>query len=239
MRMGRHKLSKTALITGASSGIGRGTATKLASEGWHVLAHGRRKDALQETLELIKGVGGTGEYFTAEMGDMAALADLSEWATAREGLDAFVHCAAKFTYGEVSTERFEDWDVSINQVLRATIRLSAHVLPALKKTEGAIVYICGPTSWLGWQRHSIHCALRHAQVGFAKALFEEVREDGVRVTLVHPGFVNTPSVNDAGKNRELMIQLDDISHMIATAISLPKTTCVTEFTLRPQRSPYQ
>ena len=116
-------MSKTALITGASSGIGRGTATKLASEGWHILAHGRRKDALQETLELIKGVGGTGDYLTAEMGDMAALANLAKWAMARERLDAFVHCAAKFTYGEVSTERFEDWDVSIDQVLCLTSAL--------------------------------------------------------------------------------------------------------------------
>ncbi len=231
-------MPKTALITGASSGIGRGTAAKLASEGWHILAHGRREDALRETLELVRSAGGTGEYYTAEMGDMAALADLAEWAMARERLDAFVHCAAKFTYGEVSIERFDDWDTSIDQVLRATIRLSAHVLPALKETEGAFVFICGPTSWLGWKRHSIHCALRHAQVGFAKAMFEETREDGVRVTLVHPGFVNTPSVNDAGKDRELMIQLEDIAQMISTAVSLPNTTCVTEITLRPQRSPY-
>lgn len=232
-------MSKTALITGASSGIGRGTAIKLASEGWHILAHGRRKEALQETHSLVQNAGGTGEIFSAEMGDMAAVADLAKWSMARERLDAFVHCAAKFTYGEVSTERFEDWDVSINQVLRATIQLTAHVLPALRKSEGALVYICGPTSWLGWKRHSIHCALRHAQVGFAKALFEEVREDGVRVTMVHPGFVNTPSVNDAGKKRELMIQIDDIAKMISTAISLPNTTCVTELTMRPQRSPYK
>ncbi|MDE0589850.1 SDR family NAD(P)-dependent oxidoreductase [Halocynthiibacter sp. C4] len=231
-------MTKTALITGASSGIGRGTAIKLASEGWNILAHGRREDALKETLDLVKDAGGSGSYFTAEMGDMNDVAALAEWATQSGKLDALVHCAAKFTYGLVSTDRFEDWDNSIDQVLRATIRITAHVLPVIKATEGAIVYICGPTSWLGWKNHSIHCSLRHAQVGFAKALFEEVREDGVRVTLVHPGFVNTPAVNDKGKDRSKMIQLEDISHMISTAIALPNTTCVTEFTLRPQRTPY-
>lgn len=229
---------KTALITGASSGIGRGTAMKLASEGWHVLAHGRREDALQETVDLVTDAGGTGEYFTAEMGNMDAVAALAEWATTRGRLDALIHCAAKFTYGAVSTDRFADWDLSIDQVLRATIRLTAHVLPAIRETEGAIVYICGPTSWLGWKNHAIHCALRHAQAGFAKALFEDVREDGVSVTLVHPGFVNTPSVQDTNKDRSKMIQLDDISTMISTSISLPNTSCVTELSLRPQRSPY-
>jgi 3-hydroxy acid dehydrogenase/malonic semialdehyde reductase len=230
---------KTALITGASSGIGRGIAVRLASEGWHILAHGRREDALSETLALVREAGGSGAMFTAEMGDMSAIAALADWATSRDSLNAFVHCAAKFTYGTVSTERFADWDRSIDEVLRATIRLTAHILPEIQKSEGAFVYICGPTSWLGWKNHAIHCALRHAQVGFAKALFEDVREHGVRVTLVHPGFVNTPSVNDAGKDRSRMIQLADISEMISTAISLPNTSCVTELTLRPQRSPYE
>lgn len=231
-------MKKTALITGASSGIGRGTAIRLASDGWHILAHGRRRDALQETLDLVDAAGGSGTYFTAEMGDMEAIAALGEWANSHDRLDALVHCAAKFTYGKVSTERFADWDASIDQVLRATIRLTAHVLPAIQKAEGAFVYICGPTSWLGWKNHAIHCALRHAQAGFAKALFEDVREDGVRVTVVHPGFVDTPSVNESGKDRALMIQLADITEMIATAICLPNTACVTELTLRPQRSPY-
>lgn len=229
---------KTALITGASSGIGRGLAVRLASEGWHILAHGRREEALQETLALVNKSGGTGASFVAEMGAMEDIAALADWATSGERLDALIHCAAKFTYGKVSTDRFADWDKSIDQVLRATIRLTAHVLPAIEKSQGAYVYICGPTSWLGWKNHAIHCALRHAQVGFAKALFEDVREQGVRVTLVHPGFVNTPSVNETGKDRSRMIQLDDISEMIVTAISLPNTTCVTELTLRPQRSPY-
>ena len=231
-------MGNTALITGASSGIGRGAAEKLGSQGWHILAHGRREDALQETRELVSSVGGTCDVFAAEMGDMDAVAALADWATRRGRLDALIHCAAKFTYGAVSTDRFAVWDSTIDQVLRATIRLTAHVLPAIRETQGAFVYICGPTSWLGWKNHAIHCALRHAQAGFARALFEDVREDGVRVTLVHPGFVNTPSIQDTNKDRTRMIQLDDISTMIATAITLPKTTCVTELTLRPQRSPY-
>ncbi|MDK3073869.1 SDR family oxidoreductase [Sedimentitalea sp. JM2-8] len=231
-------MTKTALITGASSGIGRATAVRLASEGWHILAQGRRVEALRETLDLVAGAGGSGECFQAEMQCMEAIASLSEWATGRNRLDALVHCAAKFTYGPVSTERFEDWDLSIDSVLRATIRLTAHVLPALRQTEGAVVYVCGPTSWIGWKNHAIHCALRHAQAGFARALFEDVREDGVRVTLVHPGFVDTPAVDAADKDRSKMIQLADISELIATALTLPNTACVTELTVRPQRSPY-
>jgi len=231
-------MPRTALITGASSGIGRGVALRLAADGWTILAHGGRRDALDETLACVADAGGCGHFFQAEMGESEAVAALCEWANAFGPLDAVVHCAAKFTYGPVSTERFADWDRSIDQVLRATLHLTAHTLPSVRAARGAYVYLCGPTSWLGWKNHAIHCALRHAQAGFAKALFEDVREDGVRVTLVHPGFVDTPSVNDTGKDRSRMIQRADISEMIATAIQLPNTSCVTELTLRPQRSPY-
>ena len=229
---------KRALITGASSGIGRGAAVRLAQAGWHILAQGRREDALAETLEAVHEAGGEGEWFTAEMADMTDVAALAEWACSSGRLDAMIHCASKFTYGVVSEECFENWDLDIDRVLRATIRLTAHTLPAVTAAEGAYVYICGPTSWTGWRRHAIHCALRHAQVGFARALFEDVREDGVRVTLVHPGFVNTPLVKTDGLDRFRMIQVEDISEMIATAVTLPNTACVTELTVRPQRSPY-
>jgi 3-hydroxy acid dehydrogenase/malonic semialdehyde reductase len=229
---------KKALITGASSGIGRGTAIRLASEGWYILAHGRNEVALAETLEAVRAAGGEGDFFTAEMADMDAVENLANWATASGSLDAMVHCAAKFTYGRVSTDRFKDWDLVIDRVLRATIRLSAYTLPAIENAQGAYVYICGPTSWTGWKNHSIHAAVRHAQAGFARALFEDVRESGVRVSLVHPGFVNTPNVKSDDLNKTKMIQVEDIAEMIAAAINLPNTACVTEFTMRPQRSPY-
>lgn len=231
-------MDRIALVTGASSGIGRGTALRLARDGWHIVAQGRREDALAETVAQVESCGGTAEPVIAEMGDMKAVAKLAEKACATGRLDAMVHCAAKFTYGEVSTERFEDWDRSIDEVLRANIRLTAHVLPAIRAAEGAFVYICGPTSWTGWKRHAIHCAIRHAQLGFAKALFEDVREDGVRVTVVHPGFVNTEGVSNQSLLRDKMIQVEDIAEMIATAVTLPKTACVTEMTMRPQRNPY-
>jgi NAD(P)-dependent dehydrogenase (short-subunit alcohol dehydrogenase family) len=107
---------KRALITGASSGIGRGAAVRLAQAGWHILAQGRREDALAETLDLVRAAGGNGESFIAEMADMDDIAALAKWACSSGQLDAMIHCAAKFTYGAVSTDRFDDIGTWISTV---------------------------------------------------------------------------------------------------------------------------
>lgn len=231
-------MAKRVLITGASGGIGRGVSQRLGQDGWHVLAHGRNQARLDGTVEVVRNSGGTGSCFSADISDMTQLEGLANWAVEAGTLDAVVHCAANFSYGKVSTERFSDWDQTIDCVLRATIRLTAHCLPAVTAAQGAFVFICGPTSWLGWKNHAIHCAIRHAQAGFAKALFEDVREDGVGVTVIHPGFVASRASMGEGKDPSRMIQLEDIAEVIANSLALPKTSCIMELTLRPQRSPY-
>lgn len=232
-------MTKTALITGASGGIGRGAAIRMAREHWRILAHGRREDALTETLADVRTAGGHGESFVAELGDMEQVAALGEWACSTGKLDAVIHCAGSYASDQVAPESFTQWDRIIDEVIRATMRLTALTLPAVTAAEGIYVYICGPSSWMGMKGASGYCVARHAQAGFARALFEDVRETGVRVTLLHPGFVNTPLVNSERIDPERMIQVADVAEMIALALTLPNTACVTEMTVRPQRSPYR
>ena len=232
-------MTRTALITGASGGIGRGAAIRLARDGWRILAHGRRAAALAETVDAVRSAGGEGEAFPAELSDMEQVAALASWASSGGRLDAVVHCAGGYSSEPISPESFAQWDLIINEIIRATMRLTALTLPAVTAAEGAYVYICGPSSWMGMKGASGYCVARHAQAGFARALFEDVRETGVRVTLLHPGFVNTSLVNTERLDPAMMIQVEDVSEMIALAVTLPNTACVTEMTVRPQRSPYR
>lgn len=231
--------AKTALVTGASGGIGSAVALHLARQGWKILAQGRNETALSELVSAVEEAGGEGAYFQAEMGDMQQLAALSEWAGEEEGLDAFIHCAGSYAKGEIGLDSFAAWDQVIDEIIRGTMRLSAMLLPSVTKRQGAFVFICGPSSWMGMKGHSGYCVARHAQAGFARTLFEEVRELGVRVSLVHPGFVNTGLVNQERLDPERMIQADDIAEIIGLAVNLPNTACITELTVRPQRSPYR
>lgn len=232
-------MSKTALITGASGGIGRGAAVRLAREGWRILAHGRREEALAETLRAIHQAGGEGESLAAELSDMDQVARLGDWACSGGKLDAVIHCAGGYSSEQIGPASFARWDRIIDEIVRATMRLTALTLPAVTAAEGTYLYVCGPSSWMGMKGASGYCVARHAQAGFARALFEDVRETGVRVTLLHPGFVNTSLVNSERVDPARMIQVEDVAEMISVAVNLPNTACVTEMTVRPQRSPYR
>ena len=231
-------MAKRALITGASGGIGRAAAVRLARDGWHILAQGRKRETLEQTVAAVEEAGGKASFFQAEMGEMDQVAALAEWA-GQEGLDALVHCAGSYSSGPIGPESFAEWDRVIDEIIRGTMRLSAHLLPAITRREGAYIFICGPNAWMGMKWTSGYCVARHAQAGFARTLFEEVRESGVRVTMIHPGYVNTSLVNEDRIDPNKMIQVEDMAETIALAATLPNTACITEMMVRPQRSPYR
>jgi len=232
-------MSKRALIVGASGSIGRSVAVRLAHDGWTVLGHGRKAHALSETLEAVRKVGGDGETFEAELTDMEAVAALAQWATREGALDAVIYSAGGGRSVDTASESFPEWDRVLNATLHAPMRLTALTLPAVRRVQGAYLYICGMYAKVGMARMAAHCAGRHGLAGFAKALFEEVREDGVRVVLLHPGFVHSGLTNVEHLDPSKMIQTADIAEMVTLAIGLPNNACVVEMTVRPQRSPYR
>lgn len=232
-------MTRRALITGASGGIGQGIAIRLARDGFDILGQGRKRENLNETGEAVRKAGGTFDGRLAEFADMDSVAALGRWASQKGSLDAVIHCAGSYAHTPIGEESFAQWDCIIDELVRGTMRLTALTLPAVEAAEGTYVYVCGPSSWMGMKGASGYCVARHAQAGFARALFEEVREHGVGVTLLHPGFVNTSLVSAERLDPKKMIQVEDISEMAALAITLPSTACVVEMTVRPQRSPYR
>ena len=170
----------------------------------------------------------------------AAASALSE--TRREAagrLDAVIYAAGGGRSIDTGPECVGEWNRTLATILHAPMQLTALTLPAVRSTRGAYLYICGMYAKIGMARMAGHCAGRHGLEGFAKALFEEVREDGVRVSLIHPGFVNTPLTASDRVDPDRMIQISDIAEMAALAVSLPDNACVVEMTVRPQRSPYR
>ncbi|WP_259781561.1 SDR family oxidoreductase [Aestuariispira ectoiniformans] len=232
-------MEKRALVVGASGSIGRAIASRLAADGWSILAHGRDEKEITRTLETVRKQGGDGDYHLAELTDMDQVADLAEWAGSKGPLDAVIYSAGGGRSTAIGAESFDEWDRTLNAILHAPMRLTALTLPFVRQAQGGYLYICGMYAKMGIAKMAAHCAGRHGLEGFAKSLFEEVREDGVRVTLIHPGFVYSRLSNTETLDPDRMIHVDNIADMAALAVTLPGNACVTEMTVRPQRSPYR
>lgn len=228
----------TALVTGASRGIGRAVALELARLGMHVVAHGRDAEALMETCRHIARAGGSARPHCCDVRDDGALAALVADAAGDQGLDVVVHNAGVGSRGLVSEARVEHWDRTLQVDLRAPMVLTALTLPHVIKVQGAYIFIGSIAAKMGMAGSSAYCAAKHGLDGFAEALFEEVRESGVRVVRIHPGYVNTQMVASRGLDAGKMIQPSDIADLVDAAVKLPPTACVVEMVVRPQRTPY-
>jgi 3-oxoacyl-[acyl-carrier protein] reductase len=227
-----------ALVTGASRGIGRAITLALAGEGLAVLAAGRDADALQQTCRLAARAGGEARPFTCDLREDAALPRMVAEAAGQQGLDVVVHNAGVGDSGLVAEALFDRWDRILQVNLRAPMLLSAHALPEVIRRQGVFVFIGSISARMGQAGGGAYAASKHGLDGFAQSLFEEVREQGVRVVRIHPGFVNTEML--AGRNLAAakMIQPEDVARLVIAAVEMPPSACVVEMVVRPQRTPY-
>lgn len=229
---------KNALVTGSSSGLGRSVALNLSKAGFEVLVHGRSKQGIEETRQLIAEAGGRSQGHPADLRETTAAQELARWAVSSGDLQVVVHNAGGYPPAPAGEESLDAWDEILDVQLRAVMHITAITLPSLIESKGAYVFIGSIDSLLGNARRSASTAASAGRIGFAKSLFEEVREDGVRVITIHPGFMNTPLVSPGRVDPAKMIQPEDIAALIVNAVSLPQSSCVVEMTVRPQRSPY-
>jgi short-subunit dehydrogenase len=230
--------NRSALITGASGDIGRTIALSYARNGFNLKLTGRDPVRLGESAKMVRSLGQSADILTADLSDMESTDALSSWATEDKTLSAVVLVAGGGKYLPVSPEAVPQYEEIINVILRSQIRIAAATLPTVGHNKGQYIFFGGMMAKMSFGSTGAYSAARHGIQGFAESMFEDVRNDGVRVTSLHPGYVNTRLIAaDTKLDREKMIQLSDISHVINMLITMPPTTCPTEIILRPQQNP--
>jgi 3-oxoacyl-[acyl-carrier protein] reductase len=135
----------------------------------------------------------------------------------------------------------EDWDQTLRLNLRAPMMLARLMLPAMiQKGHGAIINIASISGKTGEANAAAYAASKFGLIGFSQSLYEEVREHGVKVAVISPGFVNTPLIPETRHlDRSKMIQPEDIAETVRYVLLSPVTACPVEITIRPQRTPYR
>jgi short-subunit dehydrogenase len=119
--------------------------------------------------------------------------------------------------------------------------LAQRLLPAMiEKGEGAVINIGSVSGKSGEAEGAAYSASKFGLIGFTQSLYEEVRERGIKVAVILPGFVDTPMIPPVKHlDRSKMIQADDVAKAVQFVLNAPATSCPVEITIRPQRSPYR
>ena len=238
--------SKTALVTGGGSGIGRAAAESLAQEGCRVVIAGRGKERLQEVVDAWSGPGNMA-FRTADVSQRADVQSLVEWSTRHLGrIDLLVHSAGI----NVAPRRMadldpDDWDQVLAVNATGAYNCLVAVLPQMRQRRDGhiinIVSIAGKrASELGGVAYN---AAKFAQTALGLSTSLEHRDLGIRVTNVYPGEVDTPILDDrpvpvTDEHRARILKPQDFGHMVVWLASLPARVHVSELTIKPTTQAY-
>ncbi|HEX4346211.1 MAG TPA: 3-oxoacyl-ACP reductase FabG [Vicinamibacterales bacterium] len=183
---------RVALVTGASRGIGRAIAEKLAAQGATVVAAARGENA-RDTVAAIIAAGGKAEVVGIDVTDSAALEMLPASIIERHGRLDIVISNAGITRDQLLMRmKREDWDAVIATNLTATFTLAQAVMrPMLKQRSGRIIAISSVVGQMGNAGQANYAASKAGLIGFAKALAREVASRGITVNVIAPGMIDT------------------------------------------------
>jgi short-subunit dehydrogenase len=225
---------KTAIVTGASSGIGEAVAVELARAGCHVVLIGRDGDRLAVVRESLAGEG----HFTfiCDFDTGQELDALIEVLTGLPTVDILVHAAGIITLGSHSEKSVDSLDAMYRVNLHAPVLLTAALLPKLIAAKGTVAFINSSAALAPGRRNARYAATKAGLKAYADSLRQEVNADGVRVLSVFPGSTATPMQKRLGNsNPHAMINASAIAQLLLGALVLDQSAELTDIHVRPMR----
>ena len=190
---------QTALVTGASRGIGRAVALALAGEGAEVVVnYASSPDAAEEVVAEIQAQGGSAYAIKADVADEASVEDLIKTVLKRsERIDVLVNNAGITRDGLLMRMKTEDWQAVINLNLTGVFLCTRAVArPMLKQRSGRIINITSVVGLMGNAGQANYAAAKAGVVGLTRSSAKEMASRGITVNAVAPGFIATDMTKD-------------------------------------------
>ncbi len=230
---------KVVLITGASAGIGRSTAMTLAAQGAHIIALGRREDALKSLQDALPA--GTVRVLAGDLNDDEYLKKVQ--ALAPE-VDVFINNAGVLRYAPILDLSPEDCSWMFQTNVLAALKITQIIGRAMvAKQRGHIVFMSSIAAREVYRLASVYCATKHALSALARSFRLELQGAGIRVTEVAPGMVDTdirtgsnhPDVLASVANRKFKpLTAQEVADAVAYAVQANPNCCPDLIELRPQ-----
>lgn len=229
-------IGKTAIITGASSGIGAKIAEQFASEGANVVLAARRKEKLTMVAEAINAKGnGQALAVVTDVSNRADVEDMVKQARNAFGVvDIYVNNAGLMLESVVKEGNVEAWESMIDVNIKGVLYGINAVLPSMVEREtGHIVNISSVSGQEVTKTSTVYSATKFAARALSMGLEKELARTGVRVTNVSPGMVDTDLMADNKLKDRKPLNTDDIANAIVYAVTQPEHVNVNEITVRP------
>ena len=223
---------KRYVITGASRGIGRAIAEKLAGPDRTLLLHGRDRAALAETCRVVTAKSATAMALAYDLRDPDAIEKMvGEIGTTH--LDGLIHNAGIAFVKPLEAITLEEWQATIAVNVTAPFLLTQKLLPIMS-AGSTIVNLLSIAAKTGFPNWSSYCMSKFALEGFSQAVREEVRSRGIRLLNVYPAATSTEIWKgiEGEWPREKMLSADQIGEAIAFALSRPSDVAVENITLQ-------
>ena len=237
-------MSKIILITGASSGFGKATATKFAAGGWNLILTARRKEKLAELAKALEANYGIKTLcLTFDIQDKKAVFEnLQNLPTEWQAINILLNNAG-LALGRDSFENanLEDWETMIDTNVKGLLYASKAVLPMLIKEKGHIINIGSTAGKEVYKDGNVYCASKHSVDAISKAQRIDLLPYQIKVTAIHPGAADTEfSVvrfkGDAEKanavyNGYTPLKAEDIADTVWYVANTPAHVCINDLVI--------
>jgi len=226
----------TVLITGGNSGIGRALAEALHARGNKVIIAGRRKEALADTVRANPGM----VSFELDVTDPSSVATVSaELLRRHPRLNVLINNAGIGIFASVESMSVEDFRAVLETNVFGVFYCCHEAIPLMKRRGGG--YIINISSLAGANPHAKMAAYNASKFGlngFSEALMQEVRHDGIKVSYIMPGSVNTEFGGDEpSEANSWQLQPDDVAKVVMDLLEYPDRALPSRIEIRPSRPP--
>ncbi len=235
-----HLEEKFAIVTGATAGLGLAFSEALIQKGATVFGLARRSDRLQRIRSRL------GEQFQGIQCDVSdenqVIEAFKKIEAASNRIDILVNNAGLGRYGLVEDLTVDDWDTQMAVNLRGVFLCTRAALPVMKKQNeetgfgGHIVNVSSVAGLVGNAQISAYNATKFGVKGFSEALMKEVRQDGIKVTCLYPGSIQTDFFEVAGiPISSNPMTVEDITATLMHVLETPDNYLISEVAMRPLR----
>ncbi len=223
---------RTAVVTGASSGIGLACAERLLDDGYQVVGLSRRGD-------VARLAGADFTPLALDLTDLDAIETSLRASLGERPVDCLVHAAGAGLFGSIEQFSVAQIDASLRLNLTSALVLSRALVPSMRRAgRGQLIFIGSEAALEAGRKGALYSAAKHGLRGFCRALREDCAAAGIRVSLINPGMVRSAFFDALdfapGAAVENAIEVGDVAALVAQILASSESIVIDEITLSPR-----